>query len=161
MYDVDVIKGLDINSEEFKNFLVRLAQDITGIAISVNGRDGGYFGLGEYNTGTQYFPNTVEPTVYRTVFRTVVDFGTLPNTATKTVAHNINSPTGTTADYIFTRIYAAANDRVTPDYIPLPLSTVTGLIVDLSADSTNVIITTNFNATAYTECYVVLEYVVN
>jgi hypothetical protein len=160
VYDVDIIRGLDINSEEFKEFLVRLRQSINNMAISINSRDGGYYGLGEYNSGAQFFPNTVLE--YRTVLRTVVDFGTLPNNAAKSVNHNINSAAGgTNANYIFTRIYATASDPIGFTYIPIPYVAVGGNIVALIVTQTQVTITTNFNATNYTQCYVVLEYVVN
>lgn len=162
VYDVDVIQGLDINSSEFKEFLVRLRNRINRLAVSLNGRDGGFYGLGEYNTGMQYFPSSTDPQAnYRTVTRQVVNFGALPNTATKAVNHNINPPSGTNANYIFTRIYATATDSVGFSYIPVPLADAAGNIIDLIINQTQVTITTNFDATAYTICEVVLEYIVN
>jgi hypothetical protein len=162
VYDVDVIEGLDVNSKDFKEFLVRLRQSINNIALSLNSRDGGYYGIGEFNAGMQYFPDPNDPTaLYRTVTRTVVNFGTLPNNTTKSVAHGINTPTGVTSSYIFTHIYACATDTTTPTAFPIPAHDTSGNTTYISVDATNVSITTNWNATAYTECLVVIEYIVN
>ncbi len=161
VYDVDVIQGLNINSKEFKDFLVRLRQDTNGIAISVNGRDGGFFGIGEYNTGTQLYPNAADPTNYRTIIRTVVDFGALPNAAIKAVNHNINPGTGTTANYIFTKVFATASDTTGLTYFSLNYMDIAGNIAVLTATQTQVVIETNFNATNYNQCVVILEYIVN
>lgn len=160
VYDVDVIEGLDINSKEFKDFLVRLRQDINGMAISVNGRDGGSFGLGEYNTGTQFFPDAADPTSYRSVVRTVIDFGALPNAGVKLVNHNINTPTGITVNYVFTRIYGAASNSTLLTYLPLPYSDPAGNIASVNVTATQVGVQTNFNALLYNGI-IVIEYIVN
>jgi hypothetical protein len=160
VYDVDVIEGLDINSKEFKDFLVRLRQDINGIAISVNGRDGGSFGLGEYNTGTQFFPDAADPTTYRSVVRTVIDFGALPNVGVKLVNHNINTPTGTTVNYVFTRVYGVASNPTILRYLPIPYTEPGGFIASLFVTATQVGIETSFNALLYNGI-IVLEYIVN
>lgn len=162
VYDVDIIKGLDVNSEEFKEFLVRLRQNINNIALSLNGRDGGYYTLGEFNTGLQYFPASTDPSAtYRSVTRTVVNFGVLPNAATKTVTHMINGDTGITANYIFTHIYGAATNPNALTAIPIPYIATIGNIVELDITQFNVSIRTNFNASIYTQCVIVLEYIVN
>lgn len=113
----------------------------------------------EYSNGNIWFnpSNRQQP---RFGLRKVVDFGALPNAAQKTVAHNIT----TNANTIFTKIYATATDpggasitRAIP--IPYINTTTPGDSVELDVDATNVrITTTTANYTAFTECYVVLEY---
>src|SRR5580692_710292 len=152
VYDVDVIEGLDVNSQQFKDFLVRLYQITNDIKISVNSRDGGFWPLGEFNTGMQYYPNPADPTATpRTINRCVVNFGALPNNATKVVNHNINAGIGTTTNYFFIGHSAWANDTTNLIYFPIPsVSPTTGNNVFLSVGQTQVAITTNFNATAFT-----------
>jgi hypothetical protein len=164
VYDVEAIQQLDVNSEEFKEFLVRLRQNINNISLSVNNRDGGFYTLGEFNTGAQLFPTvdpiTFEVSEYRSVIRDTINFGPLPNAGLFSVNHTINPPTGTTANYTFLHIYGAATNTGALAYIPIPYSDPAGNIISLSVNATQVTIGTNFNASAYTGI-IVLEYVVN
>ncbi len=162
VYDVDVIRSLDVKGDEFKEFLVRLRQNTEKIAVAVNFRDAGYYIEELFNCGQVYFPNKAlssstpqEPT-YRAVYRKVVDFGALPNAGAKSVAHGIPN---IDAQVTFSRIYATASDPIGLTYIPIPNFSVAGANqVDISVGVTNVTITTNFNATAYTRVLIVLEY---
>lgn len=139
-------------------FLVRLRQNINNLALVTNIKDSGYYLPAEFINGQLYFPNTdpaitapgAKNAVYRQVYRMVVDFGALPNTGTKSVAHNIPD---INADFTFTRMYGAATDPVGLNYLPIPNADIT-----LTADATNVNITTVANLTAYTRTYIVLEY---
>lgn len=164
VYDVEAIQALDVNSEEFKEFLVRLRQSINNIALSVNNRDGGFYTLGEFNTGAQVFPTvdpvTLEVSEYRSVIRDTINFGTLPNNGTTAINHTINPPTGTTTNYTFLHIYGAATNTAALQAISLPYEDTAGNIASIIVTQTQVVITTNFNASAYT-AIIVLEYVVN
>jgi hypothetical protein len=85
-----------------------------------------------------------------------VNFGALPNTATKSVAHGITITTATT----FTRIYATASDTSGSTYIPIPFSSPTLVSnIQITVDATNVNITTGSNRSNFNICYVVLEYI--
>ena len=162
--DASTIQNLDIKSQDFKIFLVRLQQRIKDIAVSLNGRDAGCYFQVEFINGQVYFP---DPTVLadtgsgatnRQVFRKVVNFGALPNNANpKPIAHGISLDAGST----FTRIYATASDIVANKFIPLPFSAVAPAdTLKLSVDGTNVIIESGgTDYSAYTICYVVLEYI--
>jgi len=87
--------------------------------------------------------------------RTVVDFGVLPNTTTKTVAHGIVTSTNT----IFTYIGGCASIPGS-SWIPIPFSdTGAGANIELQIDGTNVKIITAANYSTYTQCYVVLEWI--
>lgn len=162
VYDVEAIYSLDIQSQDFKEFLVRLRQSTNNIAIAVNYRDAGLYVEELFICGQQYFANktlssgTRQTPTYRSVYRKVVDFGALPNAAAKIVAHDI---TNIDAQVTFTRIYATATDPVAFNYIPIPIAFVGGNIIDLQVDAVNVTITTNFNATNFTRCFVVLEFI--
>lgn len=162
VYDIASIYNIDINSDEFKLFLVRLRQSVNNIALVVNACETGYYALIEILNGQLFFPDpalssktTVLP-AYRQVFRIVVNFGALPDTATKSVAHGI-APTST---YSFTRIYGTASDTTGLNYIPLPYASNTaGASIELNVDATNVNITTGSNRSNFNITYVILEYI--
>ena len=61
--------------------------------------------------------------------------------------------------WTFTRLYGAATDPST-SFLPIPFAHPTAANnIALSADATNVSITTGSDRTGYTACYVVLEYI--
>lgn len=163
VYDIYNIPPVDINSDEFKLFLVRLRQSINNIALLLNIKDTGYYLPAEFINGQLFFPNpdgTVtapdkKATVYRQVYRIVVNFGALPNAATKSVAHNIGD---INSQFTFTRIYGAASNTTGLNYIPIPTSQALGEIY-ITVDATNVNITTAYDASAFNMCYVILEYI--
>lgn len=164
VFDTQLIYELDINSSEFKEFLVRLRQSINDLALAVNLKDSALYYDQEFVNGQTYFPNpaldsttSLAPTP-RQVMRYVVNFGTLPNTATKSVAHNL-SPTST---WTFTRIYGAASDTTAMTYIPLPYSSsVLANNIELNVDATHVNVTTGANYSSYNVTYIILEYIKN
>lgn len=158
-YSTDNILKMDINSPEFKHFLIDLYQNLEVNANHTNKKDSGYYALIEYLNGQLWFaaPGDPDPTKYRAVFRKIVNFGALPNTATKTVAHGIEDINANTT---FTRIYATASNTAARSYIPIPyIAPVIGQSINIRADATNVYITTLANYAAYNICYVVLEYI--
>lgn len=164
IWDPSELYAVDINSQQFKELLVRMYQNLNNMAISLNLKETGYFPLQEFVNGQLYFPNPalnsstgLYPT-FRQVFRTTINFGALPNTGTKSVAHNITVNAGTT----FTHIYATASDTTGFNYIPIPYSSpVLANNIELSVDATNVNITTGSNRSNFNICYVVLELIKN
>lgn len=162
IWDVYQIYSIEITSPEFKELLVRLYQNINNISLALNLKDTGYYTLQEFLNSQAFFPNpsltttTDSQPVYRQVFRTVVNFGTLPNAGTTTVAHNINVTSG----YSFTRIYGAATNTARTSFIPLPFASPTlNENIKLEVTNTDVSITTGIDRTAYTVTYVILEYI--
>ena len=159
-WDVSEIYSTDVNSQQFKELIVRLYQNMNTSAVATNGKDTGMYDTQEFVNGQTYFASattssasTSQPT-RRQVFRKVVNFGALPNSALKQVAHTITvTPTVT-----FTRIYGTASKPST-SFIPIPYSSaVANDNIELSIDATNVNITTSKDMSAWTTCYVVLEY---
>lgn len=163
VWDVGELKDLNVNSQEFKELLVRLYQNLNVMSVSLSNKESSYFDTQETSKGQAFFPNpalssssTTTPD-YRQVFNKTVNFGALPNTATKTVAHGIAN---VNAGFSFTRIYGCSSDPVALSYIPLPYVDPTALAngILLSVDATNVTITTAADYSAYTTTYVILEY---
>ena len=167
VYDDQLLRSIDVNSEQFKDFLVRLRNTINTIAIVLNTKDTGYYVQDAFVNGQIFFPNpalnstTGQQPTFRQVFRKVINFGALPNATTISVPHNIPI----TDAFTFTRIYGCATDGNT-EFIPIPYASgqktyilaVTNDGVELNVDPVNVNITTAIDYSAYTTTYVVLEY---
>lgn len=161
VWDVAEIYRIEDLKPEFRELLVRLYQNLNLMSLSLNTRDAAYYNTDEFVNGQVFFPNpalssqtTTMPT-FRQVLRLVVNFGALPNTGTKTVAHNIPI----NSQYTFTRIYGAASDTTGLNYIPLPYaSPVLANNIELSVDATNVIVTTGSNRSNFNVTYIILEY---
>ena len=126
--------------------MIRLYQNLNRMSLALNLKETGIFDLNEFVTGEVWFPNPAgtdnqQFAINRAVRRTVLYPGALPNAGTKTVAHHIACSTSTT----ITRFYGAATNPVsTFGYIPLPYSSAVDVAhnIELSADGTNVYITT-------------------
>lgn len=163
IWDVSQLMQIDVNSDSFKELLVRLYQNLNNIAIAVNLKDSGFYdNTMPFVNGQVWFSNPVlnstTPTApsLRQVFRLVVNFGALPAAGTKSVAHGLTI----TSSYTFTRIYGAASDTTGFKYIPLPFaSPVLNENIKLDVDANNVNITVGINRSNYNACYVVLEYI--
>ncbi len=156
------LSSTDPKSDQFKELIVRLALIVNRINLAVNTKETSiYDNSREFVTSGQYFPNptffsgTAQAPDPRTIYRTVINFGALPNAATKSVPHNITCTAATS----FTRIYGAATDPST-SYIPLPFVSATDVAhnIEVNVDTTNVNVVTGANYSAYTTTYIVLEY---
>jgi hypothetical protein len=162
VWDVQQIYQIQSISPELRELLVRLYQNLNLMATNVNLKDTGYYPLSEFVNSQLFFPNpsltsqTNTFPAYRQVFRATINFGALPNTGTKSVAHNLTFDTATT----FTRIYGAASDTTDILYIPIPYASASGTDnIELNVDVTNVNITTASDRTNYNVTYVILEYI--
>ncbi len=167
IWDISQVYNVDVNSPQFKELIVRLYQNISNISTALNIKDSGYYTLNEFVNGQLLFPNpllsssTTPTAAFRQIFRIAVNFGALPNTAAKSVAHGLTPqaqagsyPTNPYPGWTFTRIYATASDTVGLNYLPIPSAQA-----NLTVNATNVTITTTANLSSYTFCYVFLEYV--
>lgn len=162
IWDVQQLQGIDLNSPEFRELLVRLYQNLGLMCDVLNIKDTGMYQVTEFVNGQLFFSNpantsaTAAAPALRQVLRKVINFGALPNTATKSVAHGITVNTSTT----FTRIYGAASDTTGFNYIPLPYASPTDANeIELSVDATNVNVTTGSNRTNFNITYIILEYI--
>lgn len=142
--------------EDARQFLVEVLKKISN---AVNIREIGWFLDEELLSGKQFIPspttNNNSPSQVRTVLRTVINFGALPATATKSVAHNV------TVDANFTLIdmYISATDPIGLVGFSLQYYSIAAGDIKLSYDSTDVIVTTASDYSAYTRSYVVMEYI--
>ncbi len=143
--------------EEARPFLVEQLKKIT---TAVNTREIGWYLDQELLTGKAFIPGSNNildggtSQSFRSILRKVVDFGALPDSASKAVPHEI------VVDNNFTliQIWAAGTDPTTPQALPIPYVSTLGLIVQLDMNSTDVIITTNSAFSRFSRCYVIIEY---
>lgn len=166
IWDVQDIYSTDVNSDAFKELLVRLYQNINYIAIAVNAKDTGLYNtVNPFVNGQVFFSNptltslTSTTPSFRQVLRLVINFGALPGSGivggTKSVNHGLTP----NSSYTFTRIYACASDTSGKNYIPIPYASPTiANNIELSVNSTQVTITTGSNRSNFNVCYVILEY---
>lgn len=162
IWDPSEIYSTEISSPEFKELLVRLYQNLNLMSVNLNLKDTGYYSTDSFITGQRFFPKpgltsqSATTPDFRQTYRKVVNFGALPDTTTKNVAHGITCDDNT----IFTRIYGVATDPTgTYSYLPLPYASNTLVNnIDLSVTGTNVSITTGIDRTAYTIVYVIIEW---
>lgn len=161
IWDPAVIEQMDVTSPEFKRLIVQLYQNMNLMAQILNTKESGYYYQEEFVNGNVWFPNpaytssTPKAPIPRQEFIKVVNFGSLPNTASKSVAHGLTI----TAGYRFTHIFGAATDPST-SFIPLPYASPTlANNIELSVDATNVVVTTGSDRTAYTDSFIVLRYI--
>lgn len=142
------------DQQEFINTISLLYKRI---ANSVNTKEGALYLPQELATFQLYFTAN-DPQKLRNVYRKTVDFGVLPNTTFKSVAHGISFD----SNFATTRIYGSATDPTTLTYIPLPFADpVPANNISLFLDGTNIYITSGSNRSNFTRCTVVIEYVKN
>lgn len=154
-FDLQQLSSVDLQSQEFRELLIRLYQTTNQIQLAVNLRDVGYYPQTEFVNGQLFFPATY-PNPERPVYRIVVNFGALPNNSTKSVAHGIDMGSDK-SKITFTRIYGTASDTTNFVYIPLPLAG-NAAPISMLVDDEDVFVTTTNDRTDYDTTYIVLEY---
>ena len=149
------------NWDEARNVLMEY---LRANAYSLNDKDIGHYVLVSELNGQKWFSRTgaTNANTLRFAFRKVLNFGALPNAAATAVAHGITTNANTT----FTRIYGCATDPGATSItsaIPIPFAdpAVLANAIRIEVDATNVTITTAANYSAYSTCYVVLEWLQN
>ena len=167
IWDTTELEDTKVTSPAFKELLVRLYQNLSLMSTVLNTKISGYYDTQEFVTGELYFPKpgttslTNNPTPdFRPVKRKVINFGALPNAGTKNVPHGITVGNNT----IFVGCTAYATDPVNHVSFELPYSSPT-LIDNIEiytrkiATVPNITVVTGSDRTAFTICYVVLEWI--
>lgn len=157
VYDVAQLHDIDVKSPEFRELLIRLYQTVNSIALVLNTKDTGYYFLNPFQTGQQFFNTNNDLNNLRPIYRQVVIFGALPNSSTKSVAHNIPN-LGTTWSLV--RLDCCSTQpNTTAIHIPgFDPSDITKPI-NIWLDPTNINIQTTSNMSAYTITWVIIEYI--
>jgi hypothetical protein len=144
--------------EEGMPFIV---EQLKKLANAVNAREIGFFLDQELLSGKSFIPGVNIVTdggssqQFRTVLRKVIDFGALPNTTVKSVAHGITFD----ANFTLIQMFASATDPTNLEALPIPYDSAgLGQGIAMNMDATNINILTQSNRSTYTRCYVVIEY---
>lgn len=145
------------NAEEYD---VKIRQYLNNFAASINSKISGLYDELEVITGKKFLPiystNQSSSSIYRNIYRKVIDFGVLPNTTSKTVSHGI----GFTTDYSLIQAYGGATNPGN-NLIPIPYSSPASLANNISLEvlPTTIRIGTGTDRTNFTRCFVVVEYI--
>lgn len=144
--------------EDAREFLV---EHLKKISNAVNIREIGWLLDEELISGKQFIPGVNNNQVFRTVLRKVIDFGSLPNSTTKSVAHEITLGDGVNpAVFTLTALWACATKpSLSYAALQIPYSSPTfNQNISLNMDAVNVNITTAIDYSSYTTCFVFAEY---
>ena len=160
IFDVESIKDVDVTKPEFKELMVRLYQNINNMCLALNLKESGLYFLQEFVTGQVLFPN---PNMInanqsgRQIFRTVLNFGALPNATTLSVPHNIS----VTPSTVYTNVYGVSTNPTSLLGIGIPYASTSAVIdnIEWAIDATNFYITTGIDYSAYTQTIITIEYV--
>jgi hypothetical protein len=160
-WDVTEIYQTDVNSDKFKELMVRMYQQLGNMAQQINSKGSGLHNTQEFATGATFYANPANssagPTkaAPRPIFRKTINMlptGTLPNTGTLTVAHDLTLNSACT----LVKLYGAATNAAGTSMMPLPYASPV-----LNADATNIYLVTGKDQTAYTKCNVIIEFLKN
>jgi hypothetical protein len=155
IWDIGQLYEVDVNSEEFKELLVRLHQQINNIAVVLNTKKTAYYLQQTFNNSSQWYnPSSADPNMLRPGYTKVISVGALGAGVTNT-AHGITIGAGSTIK--FTYIGGAATDSVGLNFYPLPYAGGGAADIQVRVDATNVIITNN-SGIVFTSAEIVLEY---
>ena len=153
-YDVQLLQSIDVNSQEFKDLLVRLYETVNQVSLALNAKDTAYYPEQEFNTGGILFNQTITNASQQPqIFRRRVSTGALGAGVT-TAAHGLNP----TATWQAVAIYGAATDSAGPTFFPLPFAGVGIGNIMVTIDGTNVNINNNSGST-FTDSYIIFLYV--
>lgn len=157
IFDVGRLYEIDVNSEEFKELIVRLYQQVNNVSLALNNKISGYYIEEEFVTGANYFnPNSTfdNQLELRPEFTKTFNIGALPLGVLPPVAHGL----AVTNTWQFTHIYGAATKNTAPfESYPIPYAGAAGSYISLNIDGTNIYLDNN-SGIAFTSCIVTLKY---
>lgn len=155
IWDVSRLYDIDVDSDEFKELLVRLYQNVNLISLVLNTKATGYY-LGQEFVSSKLFYNPLampnDPSQLRPGYLISINTGALGAGVTA-VNHNI----AVTNTFQWMFIYGAATNTSTLVGYPLPYADAAGNNISVSVTSTQILINNNSGVT-FTNSQVTLEY---
>ena len=154
LFEIARLQQVDIKSEEFKQLLVQLYQQVNNIALELNSKDTGYYINQEVNISSILYnltssnPQNQRPIYRKTFFTGVINAG----------VNNIPHGLTITATWDFVKILGAAKNTAGGIYIPLPYVSVAATPVQVSVNNVNIVIN-NASGVVYDSGYITLEFV--
>lgn len=160
--DVQRLYSVDVNSQDFKNLLVSIALDINKIMVAVNSKATINYSTNEVATGCTFYPDpaldstTNRSPSQRQILSKTINFGTLPNNTTKSVAHGIDW----TSNFLLIGVRGAATNASKTKGISLGYSSPVAVEnISLWADDTNVNVKTGMDRTEFTDTNIFIEFI--
>lgn len=151
-------------SEEFRT---RMIQVINDMCISINSKESGWYSDESTITGEKVLPTYsknlegAQSVYYRTVRRKVIYTGALPNSSTKSIAHNIEFPKKSVGWRLWGCASQINENEELQGFLQIPYAHPTPAnCIALYCDRQNIIITTGTNRTNFNFSFVVVEYAV-
>lgn len=166
------VYNLDSGAKNADDFNVRLRQNLNNIALSLNAKVAGYYSQEEYINGKLFYPDysrvnsyTDAPPTFRQTYSKTIEIGPLPGAGpypqTKQVLHEISGyPVAGPMTFIFVTISGCATDQANLKGIPLPFSSPTiadNIAIQVIGPNIEIIVGKDYSA--FTEAYVLLEYI--
>ena len=155
------LEGMDINSPEFRQFIVILTNTVNDICMAINDKEAGYFSTYEFLTGKRLYPDPAlnaytEEQPYRAgIFRKCFRYTTpLPNAAAVPVAHGLAMD----ANWKTIDLWGTTFDSTAHQWLKLPFAGSGADAIDLYADFTHIYIKTQSNRNSCTFTNLVIEY---
>jgi hypothetical protein len=153
--DESYIPVYDTVPEKWEEARVFLNEKLKAISNALDIREIGWFLDEETLTGQQFIPATTSNQQYQPIFRMVINFGVLPDSSTKSVAHNVE----VNELFVLMNLYISATDPSDLIGFSLQYWSVASADIELSYTSTDVVVTTQSDYSNYTTSYVVMEYI--
>lgn len=154
IWDAARLSEINVNSDEFKDIIVRLHETTNSIALALNLKDTGYYVTTEFVSGQLLFSiNPSKADDYRQGYRKVINVGALPGGVT-TVLHGLDI----TTTWSFYHIVGAANNTTTNDYYPIPFAGAAGAYISVRLNATQLVIDNN-SGVVFLDAQVTLEFV--
>lgn len=155
MWDVGSIYSLDVNSDEFKELLVRMHQAIGNIAQALNKKTSGYYVNRQFLTSDLYTnDNLSNLEQIRAGYRSFYFTGALGAGVTN-IPHNLP----VTAQWQWTFIGGSATRSGTPDGYPIPYVAGGGAYISVNVTATNIVIN-NQSGLVFDSSNITLKYII-
>ena len=151
-----------VTSVEFQDYMTQLTQAFNNMALVVNQKQTGFFDTVEFTTSQFWYPvvdpTGVVPPTFRPGLRTVYPFAMQNGTIdpVQTIAHELTFSTS----FMIVGMWGVAN-WPNNEAINLPYTSISGpsAFIEVEVNTTDIVITTQFDYSAYTNCFICLDYV--
>lgn len=157
LFDVNASANVEPGSDQEQQLKIKLYQAINYIIESLNKKENGDYLAQEVLTGATFYNGVNDFNNLRQEYRSVIEFGALPASGTKQVAHGID----VTGTFVWTEIRAIGTNPSDFTGIPIPYTSASSVAdnLEIYVDGTYVfIITGGTDYSAYTKTNVIVQY---
>ena len=146
------IDYLPYNSNQ-ESFTIEIYQKINEMINTINNKDSAIYSNEQFYTCGKWYINN-DPRTPAQLMRKVISFGALPNTATRSIPHELNGANPINADWIVIPI-AGRSFNPAAGFT----TAIFGPYIEVTTDYTNINITTTLDYSAFTTTEIILLYI--